>query len=156
MSGDQKIDPNAMPASAADLRKTLIDEQMAEMKKQMAHRSAEQEKLAAFTDDFLKGQVTDEEIARVRRLVMNAVKDGKLEAMVYTFPSDLCTDSGRAINSGDPQWPETLRGKAKQFFERFLKFGKPQGFKLKAMVVTFPGGIPGDIGFFLSWAPEAK
>lgn len=155
MSGDQKIDPNAMPASAAELRKTLIDEQMAEMKKKDAQRSVEQQKLAAFTDDFLKGQVTDEEIAKVRRLVMNAVKDGKLEALVYTFPSDLCTDSGRAINSGDPQWPETLRGKAKQFYERFLKFGKPQGYKLKAMVVTFPGGIPGDIGVFLNWAPEA-
>lgn len=155
MSGD-KIDPNAMPPSADQLRKTLVDEQMAEMKKREAQRAAEQQKLTAFTNDFLKGQVTDDEIARVRRLVMNAVKDGKLEALVYTFPSDLCTDSGRAINSGDPRWPDTLMGKAKQFYERFLKFGKPQGFKLKAMIVTFPGGMPGDVGFFLSWAPEAK
>lgn len=155
MSGN-KIDPNATPPSADQLRKTLIDEQMAEMKKREAQRAVEQQKLTAFTNDFLKGQVTEDEIARVRRLVMNAVKDGKLEAQVYTFPSDLCTDSGRAINSGDPQWPETLKGKARQFYERFVKFGKPQGFKLKAMIVTFPGGIPGDVGFFLSWAPEAK
>jgi hypothetical protein len=155
MSGN-KIDPNAMPPSADQLRKTLIDEQMAEMKKRETQRAVEQQKLTAFTNDFLRGQVTEDEIARVRRLVMNAVKDGKLEAQVYTFPSDLCTDSGRAINSGDPQWPETLKGKARQFYERFVKFGKPQGFKLKAMIVTFPGGIPGDVGFFLSWAPEAK
>jgi hypothetical protein len=155
MSGN-KIDPNATPPSAEQLRKTLIDEQMAEMKKRETQRAVEQQKLTAFTNDFLKGQVTEDEIARVRRLVMNAVKDGKLEAQVYTFPSDLCTDSGRAINSGDPQWPETLKGKARQFYERFVKFGKPQGFKLKAMIVTFPGGIPGDVGFFLSWAPEAK
>lgn len=155
MSGN-KIDPDAMPPSADQLRKTLIDEQMAEMKKREAQRAVEQQKLTAFTNDFLKGQVTEDEIARVRRLVMNAVKDGKLEALVYTFPSDLCTDSGRAINSGDPQWPETLKGKARQFYERFLKFGKPQGFKLKAMIVTFPGGIPGDVGFFLNWAPETN
>lgn len=154
MSGN-KIDPNAMPPSADQLRKTLIDEQMAEMKKREAQRALEQQKLTAFTNDFLKGQVTEDEIAKVRRLVMNAVKDGKLEALVYTFPSDLCTDSGRAINSGDPKWPETLKGKARQFYDRFVKFGKPQGFKLKAMIVTFPGGIPGDVGFFLSWAPEA-
>ena len=139
MSGE-KIDPNAPPPSADQLRKKLVDEQMAEMKKREAQRSAEQQKLTAFTDDFLKGQVTD----------------GKLEALVYTFPSDLCTDSGRAINSSDPKWPDTLKGKARQFYERFLQFGKPQGFKLKAMIVTFPGGIPGDVGFFLSWAPEAK
>ena len=55
----------------------------------------------------------------VRRLVMNAVKDGKMEAMVYSFPSDLCTDSGRAINNSDPNWPETLQGKAKEFYDRY-------------------------------------
>ena len=37
-----------------------------------------------------------------------------------------------------------------------LKMIEEAGFKLKAMIVTFPGGIPGDVGFFLSWAPEAK
>jgi hypothetical protein len=87
---------------------------------------------------------------------MNAVQDGKMEAMVYSFPSDLCTDSGRAINNGEPHWPETLQGKAKEFYERYLQFGKPQGYKLKAMVINFPGGIPGDIGFFLNWAPAEK
>lgn len=155
MSGE-KIDAKATPPSADELRRKLVDEQMAEMKKREAQRSAQQEKLTAFTNDFLKGEVTDDEIAKVRRLVMNAVKDGKLEALVYTFPSDLCTDSGRAINSGDPKWPDTLKGKARQFYERFITFGKPHGYKLKAMIVTFPGGIPGDVGFFLSWAPEAK
>lgn len=156
MSDDRKIDPNAIPPSADQLRKTLIDEQTTEMKKLEAQRAAEQQRLTAFTNDFLKGQVTDDEIAAVRRLVMNAVKQGKFEALVYTFPSDLCSDSGRAINSGDPAWVNTLMGKAKQFYERFVKFGKPQGFKLKAMIINFPGGIPGDVGFFLSWAPEAK
>ncbi|MBX3584894.1 MAG: histidine kinase [Rhizobiaceae bacterium] len=151
-----KIDPKTAPPSADQLRQTMIDEQMKEMKKRDAQRAIEQNKLTAFTDDFLKGQVTDEEIARVRRFVMTAVKDGKLEALVYTFPSDLCTDSGRAINSGDPQWPETLKGKARQFYDRFVKFGKPQGFKLKAMIVSFPGGMPGDVGFFLNWAPDTK
>jgi hypothetical protein len=100
--------------------------------------------------------VSEEEIATVRRLVMNAVESGKLEAMVYSFPSDLCTDSGRAINSNDPDWPNTLQGKAREFFERYQTFGKPQGYKLKAMIINFPGGVPGDVGFFLSWAPEAK
>ncbi len=152
---DDKFDSNAAP-SADQLRQTMINEQMKEMKKREAQRAVDQHKLTAFTDDFLKGQVTEEEIAKVRRLVMNAVKDGKLEALVYTFPSDLCTDSGRAINSGDPQWPDSLKGKARQFYDRFGKFGKPQGFKLKAMIVNFPGGMPGDVGFFLSWAPEAK
>ncbi|TGU65624.1 histidine kinase, partial [Mesorhizobium sp. M00.F.Ca.ET.186.01.1.1] len=61
-----------------------------------------------------------------------------------------------AINSSDPQWTETLQGKAKQFYQRYLEIAKPQGYRLKAMVINFPGGVPGDIGFFLSWAPETK
>jgi hypothetical protein len=147
---------NTPPASAADLRMMLLKEQMAEAKKQEEQRSREEKKVLAFTEDFLKSHVSEDEIGMVRRLVMNAVKDGKLEAMVYSFPSDLCTDSGRAINSSDPQWPETLQGKAREFYDRYQQFGKPQGFKLKAMIVNFPGGMPGDVGFFLNWAPEAK
>jgi hypothetical protein len=156
MADPKSIDPKAAPMSASDLRKILLEEQMAEAKKHEDQKSREEKKLLAFTEDFLKNQVTDDEIAMVRRLVMNAVSAGRFEAMVYSFPSDLCTDSGRAINSNDPQWTETLRGKAKEFYERYLKFGKPQGFKLKAMIINFPGGMPGDVGFFLNWAPETK
>ncbi|ESZ18969.1 MULTISPECIES: hypothetical protein [unclassified Mesorhizobium] len=153
---DTALDINAAPPSAEQLRMALLEEQMAEADKQEKLRARENQELTKFTESFLKDQVNDNEIAMVRRLVMNAVKNGKYEALVYSFPSALCTDSGRAINSADPQWPETLQGKAKQLYERYQKNAKPQGYKLKAMVINFPGGIPGDIGFFLSWAPETK
>jgi len=156
MANDKNIDPNAVPRSASELRMLLLQEQMAEAKKRESQLKREQDKLAKFTDDFLKTHVTEGEVAMVRRLVMNAVKEGKFEALVYSFPSELCTDSGRAINSGDPQWTETLQGKAKEFYNRYVEFGRPQGFKLKAMIVNFPGGMPGDVGFFISWAPTAK
>lgn len=151
----EKVDPNAMPMSAEALRMSILQKEMEKMDVERKAREAEEKRLAAFTQDFLHKHVSDDEIAMVRRLVQNAVKDGKMEAMVYSFPSDLCSDSGRAINSNDPRWPETLQGKAKEFFERYEQFGKPQGYRLKAMVITFPGGIPGDIGFFLNWAPPA-
>lgn len=150
------IDINAVPPSAEQMRMALLKEQMAEADKQEKLRARENQELTKFTDSFLKDQVNEDEIAMVRRLVMNAVKNGKYEALVYSFPSDLCTDSGRAINSSDPQWTQTLQGKAKQFYERYLEFGKPQGYKLKAMIISFPGGMPGDVGFFLNWAPETK
>jgi len=149
------LDINA-PPSADQLRMALLEEQMKEAEKQEKLQAQQNQELTKFTESFLKDQVNEDEIAMVRRLVMNAVKNGKFEAMVYSFPSDLCTDSGRAINSGDPQWAETLLGKAKQFYERYLKIAKPQGYKLKAMIINFPGGMPGDVGFFLNWAPEAK
>ena len=151
----EKVDPDEMPQSAEALRMSILTKEMEKMDAERKGREAEQRKLTAFTDDFLHKHVSEDEIAMVRRLVGNAVKDGKMEAMVYSFPSDLCTDSGRAINNNDPRWPETLQGKAKEFYERYQKLGKPGGYKLKAMVVTFPGGVPGDIGFFLNWSPPA-
>ena len=149
----EKVDPNAIPQTAEALRMSILKKEMDRMDLERKAREAEEKKLAAFTDDFLKKHVSEDEIAMVRRLVANAVKDGKMEAMVYSFPSDLCTDSGRAINNNDPRWPETLQGKAKEFFDRYETLAKPQGYRLKAMVINFPGGVPGDIGFFLNWAP---
>ena len=156
MANIKDVDINAAPPSADQLRMALLQAQMEEADKQEKQRARENQEIMKFTDSFLKEQVSDDEIAMVRRLVMNAVKAGKYEALVYSFPSSLCTDGGRAINSADPQWTETLQGKAKQFYERYVKFAKPQGYKLKAMIVNFPGGIPGDVGFFINWAPQAK
>jgi hypothetical protein len=150
-----KIDPTAGPISAEALRMSILQEEMEKMDLERKAREAEEKKVAQFTQDFLHKHVTEEEVAMVRRLVAAAVKDGKFEAMVYSFPSNLCTDSGRAINNNDPRWPETLQGKAKEFFDRYEQFGRPQGYKLKAMVINFPGGMPGDIGLFLNWAPPA-
>jgi len=152
----EKIDTNAVPLSAEALRMSILQKEMDKMDVERKAKEAEQKRLADFTADFLHKHVGDDEIAMVRRLVANAVKDGKMEAMVYSFPSDLCTDSGRAINSNDPTWPATLQGKAKEFFERYETLAKPQGYKLKAMVINFPGGVPGDIGLFLNWAPPAR
>ena len=151
----EKFDPKATPQSAEALRMSILKKEMDRMDLERKAREAEEKTLTAFTDDFLHKHVSEDEIAMVRRLVANAVKDGKMEAMVYSFPSDLCTDSGRAINNNDPKWPETLQGKAKEFFERYEEVARPQGYKLKAMVINFPGGMPGDIGLFLNWAPPA-
>ena len=151
----EKVDPTLAPISAEALRLSILQKEMERMDAERKARESEQAKLTAFTDDFLHQHVSQDEIAMVRRLVANAVKDGKMEAMVYSFPSLLCTDSGRAINNSAPNWPDTLQGKAKEFYDRYQELGKPAGYKLKAMVINFPGGVPGDIGFFLNWAPPA-
>jgi hypothetical protein len=152
---EQKTDPTEMPVSAEQLRLSILEREMEKMEGEQKARDAEQKKLATFTQDFLTSHVSAEETAMVRRLVFNAVKDGKMEALVYSFPSLLCTDQGRAINSNAPNWPETLQGKAREFYERFETLAKPQGYRLKAMIINFPGGVPGDVGFFLNWSPPA-
>jgi hypothetical protein len=140
--------------TAADLRMAQLQKEMEAMDREAKLRAVEEEKRAAFANSFLHDHVDEEERAMISRLVMNAVKDGKFEALVYTFPSELTSDGGRAINNNRPDWPETLQGKAKELFDRYVEFAKPAGYKLKAMIINFPGGVPGDVGFYLNWAPE--
>lgn len=152
---NENIDVNEVPPSADALRMAVLQKEMEKMDSERKAREIKELKLAEFTHDFMDNHVSEDEMAMVRRLVMNAVKDGKFEAMIYSFPSGFCTDSGRAINNSDPRWPETLQGKARELFQSYEELAKPRGYKLKAMVISFPGGIPGDIGFFLNWAPPA-
>lgn len=152
MSTDKPI---AVP-SADELRMAILSKEMAEMEKQEKLRAQKEDQLRAFTESFLTEHVSEDERALIQKLVMNAVANGKFEALVYSFPSDLCTDSGRAINNRLAHWPETLQGKAKELYERYMAVAKPQGFRLKATIINFPGGMPGDVGFFLNWAPDDK
>lgn len=142
------------PKSAEALRMAMLESQLAEVEKRRKAQEAAQGERAAFVDSFLKDDLSEREREMIRRLVLNAASDGKLEAMVYSFPSELCSDGGRAINNGDPDWPDTLQGKARQLYERYKEVGQPLGYKLKATIVNFPGGMPGDVGFFLNWEPD--
>ncbi len=138
--------------SAEQLRMQMLEKEMAEMeKREKATRQAskEHEELAKA---FLTEHVSEQERAVIQRLVRVAVEQGKTEALVYSFPSDLCSDRGRAINNALPEWPDTLQGKARELYDRYQDVAKPQGYKLKAMIINFPGGVPGDVGFYLSWA----
>jgi hypothetical protein len=80
-----------------------------------------------------------------------AAEQGEKEFMLLRFPSPLCSDGGRAINSNRPGWPQTLRGEAAELYLRWDHDLKPHDFHLGARVLDFPGGQPGDIGLFLSW-----
>jgi len=71
--------------------------------------------------------------------------------MLLRFPSQLCSDGGRAVNVPDPEWPSTLRGEAAEIYLRWSHDLKPQGFHLAARVADFPDGMPGDIGLFIVW-----
>ncbi|QPB18980.1 hypothetical protein QA644_15595 [Rhizobium sp. CC1099] len=156
MAANEKSDPRPSPITAEELRAKALELQLVEMQRDEKLRAREAKKHAEFVDDFFREHVGDKERDVIRRVVMKAAADGKFEALVYSFPSSFCTDSGRAINSARPDWPETLQGKAKQLYDLFVEVARPQGYQLKAMVISFPGGMPGDIGFFLCWeAPVA-
>ena len=144
---------NAIP-TADDLRMEVLNKQMAEIDRRLKAREAEQQKLATIANEFLSQHVSDRERQMIRTIVSSAVREGQYEAMVYSFPSTLCTDSGRAINNLDPDWPDTLQGKARELYEGFNANLQPKGYRLKAAILDFPGGMPGNVGFILNWEPK--
>jgi CBS domain-containing protein len=103
--------------------------------------------VATLIDDHVSG----EEWRALLHQAREAAEHGLKEFMLLRFPSDLCSDGGRAINTEQPDWPTTLRGEAAEMYLRWERELRPNGFHLGARVLNFPGGMPGDIGLFLLW-----
>ena len=95
---------------------------------------------------------------RTRRVfgqLRTAAGKGDKEVLVMRFPNALCTDKGRALNNMEKDWPSTLIGRPLQAFEFWRDHLQPEGYGLKAMIVDWPQGLPGDVGLFLTWG-DAK
>ena len=137
--------------SAEELRSMMAHKQAKEVeKKQQEESKAEKEKkeLEAF---FMTTKITNKERQRFRERVNRLAEQGESELMVFSFPSEFCSDGGRAINNKQPDWPESLTGRAKQAFELWEQDAKPLGYKLDARVLNYPDGIIGEIGLFVLW-----
>ena len=95
--------------------------------------------------------VSEEGWRAILHQARRAAEQGEKEFMLLRFPSELCGDGGRAVNLPDPGWPATLRGDAAETYLRWQRDLRLRGFPLAARVLEFPGGVPGDIGLFLTW-----
>jgi hypothetical protein len=141
--------------SATELRTYMMETMMAKASKDVGSGRAEKAREDLISLLMQPVAVTPEKIAEVKRRVLGqlrtAAAKGDNEALVMRFPNVLCTDKGRALNNGEKDWPNTLVGRPLQAFEFWRDHLKPQGYSLKAMIVDWPAGMPGDIGFFLSW-----
>ena len=146
-----KID-DLLPPAKEFMKKLALAEadEAAKQAKKDAEAAAEKQALL----DHLKAPsgVSDEEgIRRALKLIERAVSNGKTEIQVYRFPNKLCTDGGRAINQQESGWPETLTGVPKEIYGLWNRHFRARGYKLKAEIVSFPGGMPGDVGMTLKW-----
>jgi CBS domain-containing protein len=115
-----------------------------------AHREM-MEKRQHEVRELMAAQLSEEAWQRMLSESRLAAQKGEQEHLILRFPSELCTDHGRAINAPDPDWAVTLRGIAAQVFLRWKRELRPRGFHLRARVIDFPEGIPGDMGLYLSW-----
>ena len=145
--------------SAAELRNYVMQTEMAKASKDVGSDLAEKARRDLITSLLEPVVVTPEKIAEVNRRVLGQLRTaagkGDKEVLVMRFPNALCTDKGRALNNMEKGWPTTLIGRPLQAFEFWRDHLQPQGYGLKAMIVDWPQGLPGDIGFFVTWG-DAK
>jgi hypothetical protein len=145
--------PEALLPSAKEVREKIALAEAEEAEKQARMRAeAEAEKKALIAELSKPSGISEEEaMRRAMAIIERGIKNRKTESEVFRFPNQLCTDKGRAINQQEPGWEETLIGEPREMYQFWHKHLRPRGYKLKAQIVDFPGGLPGDIGMTLNW-----
>ena len=153
MSDDHSETRPAGICSAADIKRRMAQREAEKAAEELRRMKEQQEKQKAVMAEFhAPPDRTPEQLMQlVMQLVTRAAERGETEVQVYRFPNELCTDRGRRINNSEPDWEQTLEGRPKLGYEFWRDHLRPLGFGLNAAVLEYPGGMPGDIGFFLSW-----
>lgn len=146
-------DSLAVLPSAKDLMKQIALKEAEKATLAMRERTAAESEKQALLEKFSKpsGVSDNERLERAIAMIKRAANNGQTEVEVGRFPNALFTDRGRAINQQEPGWDQTLTGLPKELFEFWQKYLKPQGYKLRVQIASFPGGMPGDVGMTLSW-----
>ncbi len=139
--------------TVADLKRRMTEREAAKAAEEVRRMQDQEEKQKAVMAEFHRPpERTPEQLLQmIMQLVSGAADRGQTEVQVYRFPNTMCTDHGRRINNSDAEWPQTLEGRPKLGFEFWREHLQPLGFGLKAEVLEYPGGMPGDIGFFITW-----
>jgi hypothetical protein len=145
--------PDALLPSANEVMQQIALAEAEEVNKQARARAEAEAEKKALIDQLSKAPGTSDEeaIRRGLEIIHRAIKNRLTEVEIIRFPNELCTDKGRAINQQEPGWENTLTGAPKEIYQFWHKYFRPRGYKLRAQVVDFPGGLPGDIGLTVSW-----
>jgi hypothetical protein len=134
-----------------ELRRLADEKELAKAREALEKKKKVDQERDGLHEAFMAREIHPEVLERVSRAVRGAAERGEHELMAVRFPSSYCTDGGRAINNYEAGWPATLTGFARKAYEFWQKELEPHGYKLRAQILDFPGGVPGDVGIFLRW-----
>jgi CBS domain-containing protein len=147
----QSAEPDETTLTVADFRALVADHDHKHLEEEQQHRNALTAQRRQLVADLVDKHISDSKWRALVHQARQAAERGATEFTLLQFPSGLCNDGARAINSGRAEWPATLRGEAAELYVRWERDLKPHGFHLGARILDFPGGMPGDVGLFLSW-----
>ncbi len=139
------------PVVAADFRHLMDDFQQSRLRERAAVAKAKSVERAGRLAELIDHHVSESLWHGLLNRAREAAARGEHESLLLRFPSELCSDGGRAINVPEPDWPHTLRGEAAEMYRHWLDELHPSGFGLSARILDFPGGMPGDVGLYLTW-----
>jgi hypothetical protein len=145
--------PDALVPSAKEVMQQIALAEQEEAQKQARAQAEAEAAKKGLIEQLSKAPGTSDEeaIRRGSEIIHRAIKNRLLEVEIIRFPTELCTDKGRAINQQEPGWENTLTGAPKEIYQFWHKYFRPHGYKLRAQIVEFPGGLPGEIGMTVSW-----
>ena len=137
--------------SADAVRAYLHSKKAEEEAKQRAFEASTKIELDKLHESFDGREVQPEAMDRIATLVRKTIDMGDKQALVLRFPSDWLPDQGRAITNHDKDWYDKLNGFPKRAYDFFKRELEPRGFQIRAEILNWPGGMPGEVGFYLQW-----
>lgn len=137
--------------SASELYKLTSELQYAKLQAQEAKEAQDAQAAASLKQAFQSRELAADVSDRINVVIRAAAERGEREVLVLRFPSSFCTDGGRRINNGEEDWPDSLDGFARTAFDFFAKELRPLDFTMRAQIMDFPDGMPGDVGLYLHW-----
>ena len=134
-----------------DLKKISNDAEMAKAQEYIRRAKMQEEEQKTMRELFMKEDVPPDAAERVNNAVRRAAEQGLHEVQMFSFPASYFNDGGRRINNNEPDWPDSLEGHAKRAYAYFERELRPLGYKVRVEILDYPGGMPGNVGLFLSW-----
>jgi len=165
-----------MATAALSVMSLFAEREAQHRRDQLAAEALQQKKeevLAEFKKRLDSFKLTDEIIQSGLDRIKRAFERGETELMFSSFPVNFCTDGGRAISNigeppinkptkeelaarGDePEWLPTLPAGVREVYNYWKQHLKLGGFQFTARIISYPGGVPGEVGLFFTWPRSA-
>lgn len=142
---------SAQPLSVKDLKRIAEEKETAKLQEILARRGKEEEEEKRTREEFMEREIRPDGIERFNSWVQRAAEQGRNEIEILRFPSQYCSDKGRAINNLEEGWPETLTGGARKLYDAYVQHLQAQGYKIRAQILNYPDGGLGEVGIYIGW-----
>ena len=120
--------PDEASSAASDFRQLAADFKITEAHRREDLRQGAGEERRHRAEELIGKHISDGSWRHLLHEARTAAGQGLKEFLLLRFPSQVCSDGGRAVNVPDPGWPATLRGEAAEIYSRWSHDLQAAGF----------------------------